>query len=130
MPAELDEYRAEADRFLAELQEEHYLQLSGQKEQLEVEPIYERYSDLTSPTSCRELGELARSSATTGGLRELWRFACEGRIGPLTAPEQERIARSLKRLGFQLVKDRGGFRITDRSGNPAPRSGAAMTPST
>ena len=115
MPAELDEYRAEADRFLTELQEEHYLQLSGQKEQLEVEPIYERYSDLTSPASCRELGELARSSATTGGLRALWRFACEGRIGHLTAPEQERIAE----LEATLEADVGGQRLGYRELRPA-----------
>ena len=41
--------------------------------------------------------------------------------------QQERIARSLKRLGFQLVKDRGGFKITDKAGNPAPGSSAAMS---
>ena len=41
--------------------------------------------------------------------------------------QQERIARSLKRLGFQLVKDRGGFKITDKTGNLAPESSSAMS---
>ena len=43
------------------------------------------------------------------------------------AAQQERIARSLKRLGFQLVKDRGGFKITDNTGRLAPGSSAAMS---
>jgi hypothetical protein len=109
VPAELDEYRAEADRFLTALQEEHYLQLSGQKPDLVVEPIYDRYSDLTSPASCRELGELARASGT-GGLRDLWRFACEGRIGHLTAPEQERIAELEATLEAEVDGRRIGYR--------------------
>jgi hypothetical protein len=110
VPAELDEYRAEADRFLTALQEEHYLQLSGQKPDLVVEPIYDRYSDLTSPASCRELGELARASATGGGLRDLWRFACEGRIGHLTAAEQERIAELEATLEAEVDGRRIGYR--------------------
>ena len=110
MPAELDEYRAEADRFLTALQEEYYLQLSGQKPDLVVEPIYDRYSDLTSPASCRELGELARASGTGGGLRDLWRFACEGRIGHLTAAEQERIAELEATLEAEVDGRRIGYR--------------------
>ena len=45
----------------------------------------------------------------------------------MASAQQERIARSLKRLGFQLVKDRGGFKIADKAGNPAPGSTAAMS---
>ena len=115
MPGELDEYRAEADRFLTALQEEHYLQLSGQKPDLVVEPIYDRYSDLTSPASCRELGELARAGGTGGGLRDLWRFACEGRIGHLTAAEQERIAE----LEATLQAEVDGRRLGDRELRPS-----------
>jgi hypothetical protein len=108
--AELDEYRAEADRFLTALQEEHYLQLSGQKPDLVVEPIYDRYSDLTSPSACRELGELARAGAPGHGMRDLWRFACEGRIGHLTAAEQERIAELEATLEAELDGRRIGYR--------------------
>jgi hypothetical protein len=110
VPAELDEYREEADRFLTALHEEHYLQLSGQKATLELEPIYERYADLTAPAACSELGELARAAGAGNGLRELWRFACEGRLGHLTAPEQERIAELEVTLEADLGGDRVGFR--------------------
>src|SRR5947207_14419383 len=43
---DLDHYRAQADRFMEELMREHYLHYSGQKEQFEIEAIYERNSDL------------------------------------------------------------------------------------
>src|SRR4051794_33879773 len=43
---DLDHYRAQADRFMEELMREHYLHYSGQKEQFEIEAIYERHSDL------------------------------------------------------------------------------------
>jgi hypothetical protein len=115
VPAELEEYRDEADGFLTALHEEHYLQLSGQKATLEVEPIYERYAGLTSPASCSELAELARAPGAGNGLRELWRFACEGRLGHLTAPEQERIAE----LEATLEADVGGERIGFRELHPA-----------
>jgi hypothetical protein len=105
--AELDEYRDEVDRFLTALHEEHYLQLSGQKATLELEPIYERYADLTSLAACSELGELARAAGAGAGLRELWRFACEGHLGHVTAPEQERIAE----LEATLEADVGGSRV-------------------
>ena len=45
--AELDAFRAGADRFIAELDEEFYLHYAGLKERLELEPIYERHADLT-----------------------------------------------------------------------------------
>ena len=42
--------------------------------------------------------------------------------------QQERIARSLKRLGFQLGKGRGkAFKITAAGGSTAPNSSDAMT---
>ena len=43
---ELDAFRDEADRFIAELDEEYYLHLAGHKETLELEPIYERHEHL------------------------------------------------------------------------------------
>ena len=44
---ELDAYREQADRFIAELDEEHYLHYAGHKDALEVERIYERHEELT-----------------------------------------------------------------------------------
>ena len=43
---ELDGYRAGADRFLAELDEEYYLHYAGLKPELELRPIYEGHADL------------------------------------------------------------------------------------
>jgi hypothetical protein len=86
---ELDAYRAEADRFIAELDEEYYLHYAGLKDRLELEAIYERHADLT---------ELERAQSLAGavdgdrGVRELWHFACEGYMGKLTRGLAERLA--------------------------------------
>jgi hypothetical protein len=51
--AELESYRDEADRFIAALDEEYYLHFAGLKEDFELSPIYERFSDLTTLDACR-----------------------------------------------------------------------------
>ena len=51
----VDAYREEADRFIAALDEELYLHFAGQKDELEVAQIYERFSDLTTVEACRTL---------------------------------------------------------------------------
>jgi hypothetical protein len=86
---ELDAYRAEADRFIAELDEEFYLHYAGLKDRLELEPIYERHVDLTSLERAQAL-----RAAVDGdrGIRELWHFACEGYLGKLTREHAERQA--------------------------------------
>ena len=81
---ELDAFRDDADRFIAELDEEYYLHLAGHKETLELEPIYERHEQLTRLETALRL-----EAAPT----ELWRFACEGFLGGLTREHAERIAR-------------------------------------
>lgn len=88
--SELDEYRAEADRFIAALDEEYYLHFAGHKDSFELEPIYERFSDLTTLEACTAI----RAAAENGGRgeRELWRFACEGYFGSLARAESEEIA--------------------------------------
>jgi hypothetical protein len=87
--AELDRFRERADRFLAEQDEEFYLHYSGQKKTLELEPIFERYADLTTLEQAKSLEQ----HATGGhGPRELWRFACEGYIANLAKAQAERIA--------------------------------------
>ena len=80
---ELDAFRDEADRFVAELDEEYYLHLAGHKETLELEPIYERHEALTKLETAKRL---------EGAPTELWRFACEGYLGALTREHAERIA--------------------------------------
>ena len=80
---ELDAFRDEADRFIAELDEEYYLHLAGHKGTLELEPIYERHEELTRLDTALRL---------EGAPTELWRFACEGYLGALTREHAERIA--------------------------------------
>jgi hypothetical protein len=80
---ELDAFRDDADRFIAELDEEYYLHLAGHKERLELEPIYERHEVLTRLDTAQQL---------EGAPTELWRFACEGYLGALTREHAERIA--------------------------------------
>jgi hypothetical protein len=86
---ELDAYRAEADRFIAELDEEFYLHYAGLKDRLELEPIYERHDVLTSLEQARSLGAAVDGDR---GVRELWHFACEGYLGKLTREHAERQA--------------------------------------
>jgi hypothetical protein len=80
----LDAFRDDADRFIAELDEEYYLHYAGHKPTLEIEPVYERHEDLTKLDTARSL---------EGAPTELWRFACEGFLGNLTRSHQEDIAR-------------------------------------
>jgi hypothetical protein len=81
--SELDAFRDRADRFIADLDEEHYLHFAGHKESLDLEEIYERYPELTSLETAQSL----RHAPT-----ELWRFACEGYLGNLTRSHQEKVA--------------------------------------
>jgi hypothetical protein len=86
---ELDALSDEADRFIAELDEEAYLHFSGQKETYDLVPIYERHDALTKLDTALNLG-----ATVNGGrnVRELWKFACEGYLGNFVSEEEERVA--------------------------------------
>ena len=86
---ELDAYREQADRFIAELDEEYYLHYAGLKESFELAPIYERHADLTRLEKAQSIGLAVNGGR---GVRELWRFACEGYLGDLTREHAERAA--------------------------------------
>ena len=86
---ELAAYREGADRFIAELDEEYYLHFAGLKDRLELEPIYERHSDLTELERATSLGAAVNGDR---GVRELWHFACEGYMGKLTREYAEKLA--------------------------------------
>jgi hypothetical protein len=86
---ELDAYREQADRFIAELDEEYYLHYAGLKESFELAPIYERHADLTRLEKAKSLGLAVNGGS---GVRELWRFASEGYLGDLTREFAERAA--------------------------------------
>jgi len=80
---EIDAFRDDADRFIAELDEEYYLHYAGHKDTLEIEAIYERHENLT---------RLETAQSLEGAPTELWRFACEGFLGNLTREHQEKLA--------------------------------------
>jgi hypothetical protein len=103
---ELDTFRDEADRFVAEVDEEYYLHLAGLKPALELEAIYERHEELTRLETARRL---------EGAPSELWRFACEGYLGNLTRSHQERIAEL--EAGLEVTVD--GEKIPFRMLRPA-----------
>ena len=86
---ELDAYREQADRFIAELDEEYYLHYAGLKDSFELAPIYERHADLTKLEKAQSIGLAVNGGR---GVRELWRFACEGYLGALTREHAERAA--------------------------------------
>jgi hypothetical protein len=86
---ELDALSEEADRFIAELDEEAYLHFAGHKETYDLVPIYERHVELTKLDTALSVG-----ASVNGGrnVRELWRFACEGYLGNFVSEEEEKIA--------------------------------------
>src|SRR5438445_9625716 len=86
---ELDAIRADADRFIAELDEEAYLHFAGLKDSYELTPIYERHEELTKLETALSVGASVDGSRNT---RELWRFACEGYLGNFVRDEAERAA--------------------------------------
>jgi hypothetical protein len=85
--AALDAYRERADRFEAAMLEEYYLHFAGHKDELEIEPIYESFEDLTTLDAALGLGQRVNGD---GGVRELWRFACSGYLGNLVKSHEAR----------------------------------------
>jgi len=86
---QLDDLSDDADRFIAELDEETYLHFSGQKDAYELTPIYERHGELTKLETALAVGASVDGNRNT---RELWRFACEGYLGNFVSEEAERVA--------------------------------------
>ena len=86
---QLDVLRTDADRFIAELDEEAYLHFAGIKDTYDLVPIYERHAELTKLDTALALGASVNGGRNT---RELWRFACEGYLGNFVNQEQEKIA--------------------------------------
>jgi oligoendopeptidase F len=99
---ELDSFRDEADRFIAEIDEEYYLHYAGLKESLELEQIYEQHDELTKLETAKRL---------EGAPTELWRFACEGFLGNLTRSHQERLAKVESELEPEVDGERIPFRM-------------------
>jgi hypothetical protein len=107
-PRELDAYREQADRFIAELDEEYYLHYAGLKEAFELAPIYERHAELTQLGKAQSIGLSVNGGR---GVRELWRFACEGYLGNLTREHAERAAMLEAELEVQVDGETIPFRM-------------------
>jgi hypothetical protein len=106
---DLDAYRDRADRFIAALDEEYYLHFAGLKETLDLERIYDDYADLTTIEQAQAIGAAAEGS--TSGVRELWRFACEGYMGQLTKQLEEELARAESGLKATVDGEEIPFRM-------------------
>ena len=104
---ELDGYRAGADRFLAELDEEYYRHYAGLKPEFDLRPIYERHADLIELETVQRVGGAVRGRANL----ELFRFGCEGYLGELTREHQERIAELEASLDVPHEGERVGYRM-------------------
>ena len=109
---QVDALSADADRFLAELDEEAYHHYAGHKETYDLVPIYERHSELTTLETAMRLGASVNGVRT---VRELWRFACEGYLGNFVSEEAERIAE----LEATLTANVGGEEMGYRNLRPA-----------
>jgi oligoendopeptidase F len=109
---ELDTYREQADRFIAELDEEYYLHYAGHKHSFDLSPIYERHANLTEPEIVQSIGLSVNGGAR---VRELWRFACEGFLGGLTREHSERLARLESEIEITLDGEQIPFRMIQPS---------------
>jgi hypothetical protein len=92
---DLDEYRRRAERFSEELSREYYLHLAGQRPELEIEPIYDRYADLFASAEVERLRGLAgaaRGDDEKRRLRYLLQFAFDGLLGLETRAESVELA--------------------------------------
>jgi hypothetical protein len=105
---ELDQLRDRADRFIAELDEEYYQHFAGLKETLDLAPIYERYSDLTTLATANKIGAAADGDER---VRELWRFGCENYLGALTREHSEKVAQLEATLEAEIDGQKVPFRM-------------------
>jgi hypothetical protein len=104
---DLDAYRARAEEFSTEVAREYYLHLAGHKATLDIEPIYERHSQLFEESAVRALREEADRPGTEDErrrLRYLLHFAVDGLLGRATKAE----AAELARLEAELEVSDGG----------------------
>lgn len=109
----LDAYRADAERFVAELGLEYYRHYAGLAEDLAVEAVYERHAGLFAPGAVEGLREAAAAAAPgdeARRLRALLDFAAEGRVGRATAALDAELARREAFLDLQVDGERLGFR--------------------
>ena len=105
MPESLDEYRAEADRFLAELGEEQYLHYAGLKDRLELEPDviidYDGETFGLAANNGQMLEECARKARAAQQLRTLAMTLAQRSEPKPEAARTSPLAPILDRLGLR-----------------------------
>ncbi len=103
-PFDLKKYRSEADSFIAEIDLEYYVHLSGQKDQLDLEKIYGRYKSLFNNEAIDAIRvKLERGTGDQRRrLRYLLAFAVEGFIGQETKVEAAAIAQKEATLEIEV----------------------------
>jgi hypothetical protein len=99
---DLDGYRAEAEEFVTAIDREYYLHFSGQKDDYEIEPVYERHAGLFSRDGVEELRE--------DGNALLLDFAVKGLIGRETKEETAELARREAALEIEVDGETMPFR--------------------
>ena len=115
---ELDGYRAGADRFDAELNEEYYLHYAGLKPDLDLRSIYERHADLSDLDTVKGIGRAVSGRENL----ELFRFGCETYLGQLTREDAEKVAELEATLEIQHDGEPLGYRmLTPTISNTADR---------
>ena len=99
---DLTRYREEAEEFVSALDREYYLHFSGQKDEFDIEPVYERHAELFSRAAVDEL--------RVAGSRELLEFAVHGLVGRETKAEEAELARREASLEVELDGEKVPFR--------------------
>lgn len=110
---DLDAYRAGAESFTAALSLEYYLHYAGHRDELGIEPIYDRHAELFDRAAVDALRAEATGAAAGDerrGLRALLDFAVEGHLGLATKALDAELARREAELALDVGGERLGFR--------------------
>jgi hypothetical protein len=110
---DLDAYRAGAESFTAALSLEYYLHYAGHRDELGIEPIYERHAELFGRPAVDALRTEATAAAPGDegrSLRALLDFAVEGHLGLATKALDAELARREAELQLDVGGERLGFR--------------------
>lgn len=102
---DLEALRLDLAHFVRELGLEHYNHFSGQKERLEIAPIFERYGHLFSKdlaANCLERWNAAESEEEKRSYKHLFQFAFFGYVANLTKGLTESLAKSQREMSITV----------------------------
>lgn len=111
MAINLASYRERAREFQTELVKEKYLHHAGLKDELAVEPIYNRYADLFSDGAVKELAALHRSAPLDHekALRYLLSFASDHAFNSAVFEEDQQLAAQVSQAALTVGTSKYGF---------------------